>query len=100
MIVYGGPIDNAHELIQFFRREADKLRLLRKLVVSRECTALLDVNGDRMEFPGLTYGSPVLDRLLQELGVVFPAEILHDPDSTPNGVRELDLSACWTWGHG
>src|ERR1700674_1051494 len=33
MIVYSGPTDDAHELIQFFRREANKLRLLRKLVV-------------------------------------------------------------------
>jgi hypothetical protein len=100
MIVYEGPVDDSHHLIQFFRREVNKLRTLRKLVVSREGSSILDVNGDRMEFPGLTYGCPVLNRLLAELGIVFPAKTLHDPDSTPNGVREFDLSASWTWGHG
>jgi hypothetical protein len=100
MIVYSGPIDDPHELIQFFRREAKKFQTLRKLVVSRESSFIQDVNGDRMEFPGLTHGCPVLDRLLRELGIVFPSKILHDPTSTPNGVREFDLSACWTWGHG
>jgi hypothetical protein len=100
MIVYTGPIDDPHELIQFFRRELNKLRTLRKLVVSRENSFIQDVNGDRMEFPGLTHGCPVLDRLLRELGIVFPAKTLHDPNSTPDGVREFDLSACWTWGHG
>ena len=100
MIVYSGPIDDPHELIQFFRREAKKFQTLRKLVVSRESSFVQDVNGDRMEFPGLTHGCPVLDWLLRELGIVFPSKILHDPNSTPDGVREFDLSACWTWGHG
>jgi hypothetical protein len=41
-----------------------------------------------------------LGRLLQEFGVVFPHKVLHDPNATPDGIREFDLSACWTWGHG
>ena len=88
MIVYPGPIDDSHQLIQFFRREVNKLRTLRKLVVSRESSVVQDVNGEGMEFPGLTYG------------IVFPTKTLHDPNSTPNGVREFDLSTCWTWGNG
>ena len=100
MILYSGPIDDAHELIQFFRREVNNLRTLRKLVISRDGSSVQDVNGDRMEFPGLTYGCPVLDRLVKELGIVFPAKTLHDPTSTPSGIREFDLSACWTWGYG
>jgi len=100
MLAYSGSIDDRHELIQFFRREVNKFRILRKLVVSREGSFIQDVNGDRMGFPGLTHGNPVLDRLVQELGIVFPAKTLHNPNSTPTGVREFDLSACWTWGHG
>ena len=99
MIVYPGSIEDAHELIQFFRREVDKLRSLRKLVVNGEKTVVWDVNKEGMEFPGLTYGCPSLDELLRELGVVFNAQTLHDPKATPSGVKEFDLSARWTWGH-
>jgi len=100
MIVYAGSVDDTHELIQFVRREVDNLKTLRKLIVSRERTVLQDVNGNGIEFPGLTYGCAALSRLLQEFGVVFPSKILHDPNATPNGIREFDLSACWTWGYG
>ena len=99
MIVYTGPVDDSHELIQFLRREADQLRALRKLVVSREKTVVLDVNADGMEFPGLTYGSPVLEELLRELGVIFTPKTLHNPNATPDGVKEFLLTAKWTWGH-
>jgi hypothetical protein len=99
MIVYAGPVEDTHELIQFFRREVGKLRSLRKLVVSREKTIVWDVNRDGMEFPGLTYGCSSLDELLREMGVVFNPQILHNPDATPSGVKEFDLSARWTWGH-
>ena len=99
MIVYPGSIEDAHELIQFFRREVDKLRSLRKLVVNGEKTVVWDVNKDGMEFPGLTYGCPSLDELLRELGVVFNAQTLHNPKATPSGIKEFDLSARWTWGH-
>ena len=99
MIVYTGPIEDSHELIQFFRREVGKLKALRKIVVNGEKTVVLDVNKDSMEFPGLTYGSASLEELLRELGVVFKAEKLHDPKATPSGIKEFDISARWTWGH-
>jgi hypothetical protein len=99
MIVYPGPLEDSHELIQFFRREVDKLRSLRKLIVSRDKTVVWDVNRDGIEFPGLTYGSPSLDELLRELGVVFNPQTLHNPNATPSGIKEFDLSARWTWGH-
>ncbi len=99
MIVYPGPVDDAHELIQFFRREVDKLRALRKLTINAEKTVVSDINKDTMEFPGLTYGCTSLDELLRELGVVFNPQTLHNPKATPSGVKEFDLSARWTWGH-
>ena len=99
MILYSGPVDEADTLVQFVRRELPNLRHLRKLVISRDKTVICDVNGDTMEFPGLTYGNPVLERLLQELGVVFTPQTLHNPDATPGGVKEYRLSARWTWGH-
>jgi hypothetical protein len=68
-------------------------------VVSREKTVVLDVNGDGIEFPGLTYGSPVLEELLRELGVIFTPKTLHNPKATPGGVKEFLLTAKWTWGH-
>jgi hypothetical protein len=99
MILYPGPADDADQVIQFVRRELPGLRHLRKLVITREKTAIYDVNGDIMEFPGLTYGNPVLERLLEELGVVFTPQVLHNPEATPSGVKEFRLSARWTWGH-
>jgi hypothetical protein len=98
-IVYRGPLDNAAEVIQFFRREALNLRSLNKLIITTGKTVILDVNRDSIEFPGLTYGNPALERLLEELGVVFTPATLHNPEATPNGVKEYRLSARWTWGH-
>ena len=99
MIVYTGSLTDAHELAQFFRRESANLRALRKLIVSREKTVVLDVNGDGIEFPGLTYGNATLDELLREAGVIFTPKVLHNPDATPNGVKEFRLSARHPWGH-
>ena len=99
MIVYTGPVEDSFELIQFLRREANQLRALRKLVVSAEKTVVLDVNGDGIEFPGLTYGAASLEELLRELGVIFTPKTLHNPKATPNGVKEFLLTAKWTWGH-
>ena len=99
MIVYNGQVDNSTDVIQFFRHEAGKLRALRKLVVNREKTVIWDLNRDTMEFPGLTYGNPTLDELLRELGVVFNPQTLHNPNATPSGVKEFELTARWTWGH-
>jgi hypothetical protein len=99
MIVYTGPLDDTGALIQFFRRESDGLRSLRKLIVSREKTVVLDINGDGIEFPGLTYGHKALESLLQELGVIFTPATLHNPDATPGGIKEFRLSARHPWGH-
>jgi hypothetical protein len=99
MIVYPGPVDDPHEVIQFLRKEADKLRALRKIVVSPEKTVILDVNSDRLEFPGLTYGSRSLEELLRELGVIFTPARLHDPKATASGIKEFLITAKWTWGH-
>jgi hypothetical protein len=99
MIVDAGSLEDSHELIQFFRREAARMRNLRKAIITPEKTAVLDVNGDEIVFPGLTYGSPVLETLLRELGVIFTPETLHNPKATPSGIKEFVLSARWTWGH-
>src|ERR1700675_2621037 len=99
MIVYSGSLEDSAELIQFFPREVDKLKALRKLVITGEKTVVSDINKDTMEFPGLTYGCSSLDELMRELGVVFNPQTLHNPKATPSGIKEFDLSAKWTWGH-
>jgi hypothetical protein len=99
MIVYTGSLEDTHEFVQFLRRETAKLRALRKLIISRERTILWDVNKDGIEFPGLTFGSATLEVLLEELGVVFTPQTLHNPNATPSGVKEFDLSARYTWGN-
>ena len=99
MISYSGPPADSDELIRFFSREVSNLHGLRKLIITLEKTTVLDVNGDGIEFPGLTYGCTTLDALLRYLGVVFSVRVLHDPAATPGGIKEFDLSARWTWGH-
>jgi len=99
MIVYTGSVEDGREVIQFFRREVDKLKALRKVVVNAQKTVVLDVNKDGIEFPGLTYGCSTLDELLRELAVVFNPQTLHNPKATPSGTKEFDISAKWTWGH-
>src|SRR5258708_1320021 len=99
MTVYPGSPEDAIELIRFVRREIANLRSLRKLVISRQKTMLYDVNKDSIEFPGLTYGCAALEPLLHEVGVVFVAQTLHDPNATPSGVKEFDLSARFPRGH-
>ena len=73
---------------------------LRRLIVSREGTVVLDVNGDGVEFPGLTFDARSLPGLLEELGVVCDLESLIEAPSSPEGVKEFGLGAVWTWGHG
>jgi len=99
MIVYPGSIDDPHEVIQFLRKEADKLRALRKIVISPEKTVILDVNSESLEFPGLTYGSRSLEELLRELGVIFNPACLYEPKATANGIKEFVITAHWTWWH-
>jgi hypothetical protein len=99
MATYSGPVDDTRELIQFFRNEAAKLRNLRKLVITREKTVVHDINGDAIEFPGLTYGSATLEELLREVGVIFTPETLHNPNATRSGIKEFLLTNRWTWGH-
>jgi hypothetical protein len=99
LLVYQGDVEDSRSLIQYFRNEAAKLRNLRKLVIRRDKTVVLDVNGDGLEFPNLTYACPALDDLLHELGVIYNPQTLHNPNATPSGVKEFDLSGRWTWGH-
>ena len=99
MIVYNGSVDDAEALVQFVRFETAKMRSLRKLIISPDKTVLCDVNGDTMEFPGLTYGCATLDVLMQELGVIYTPHTLHQPPLTSGGVKEFRLSARHPWGH-
>jgi hypothetical protein len=96
VIIYTGSIEDASELIQFFRRETDKLRTLRRVIISPERTRVLDINKDGVEFPKLSYGSEVLEVLLEELSVVVNKQTLH---AHPDATKEFDISARWTWGH-
>ena len=98
MIVYSGSVDDTQSLIQFFRREAPKLRILRRLIVSKDRTVVLDVNRDGIEFPGLTFESSSLPHLLDDLGVVYRRDSLNEKKA-PNGVMEFSLGAVWCWGH-
>jgi hypothetical protein len=98
MTVYAGPVSDSDAVIQFLRQALNGMHALRRLVISPEKTVVLDVNGDGVEFPGLTYGCPVLNDLLRELGVIFTPQKLHDPNATADGIKEFRLSARHPWG--
>src|SRR4030081_3714223 len=93
MVVYTGSLEDCHELIQFYRREAAKLREMRRLIVSREKTVVRDVNGDGLEFPGVAYGTANLEERLRELGVIYNPQNLHNPNATPNWVKAFRIGA-------
>ena len=99
MIVYSGSPEDTHRLIQFFRRRYPDLFILRKVIITHEKTVVLDVNRDGIEFPGLTFSSPALETLLQDLGVVYSRDALKESASKPGSVKEFGLGAVWTWGH-
>src|ERR1041385_6065907 len=99
MILYTGSLDDRDQLVQFIRRETANMRSLRKLIVSREKTVVRDVNGDEMEFPGLSYARPMLDVLLGELGVVGGARTWRGRGATAKGLKELRRRARHPWGH-
>ena len=99
MIVYSGSPEDTPRLIQFFRRRYPDFFILRKVIVTDEKTVVLDVNRDGIEFPDVTFNSPALEMLLQELGVVYSRDALKKYASTPGSVKEFGLGAVWTWGH-
>ena len=100
MIVYSGSLEDTHSVIQFLRKQAPTFCLLRRLIVMHDKTLVLDVNGDGIEFPGMTFDSPALPRILEDLGVVFERKALPQPPTSTDGVKEFGLGAVWTWGHG
>jgi hypothetical protein len=84
-------------VIKFFRREADRLRSLTKVVISPARTVIHDINRDTMEFTGLTFGDPALEALLKELGVMYSVEDLRRAAAEGREV-EYPLSARFPWG--
>ena len=91
--------EKPEEVIRFFKSNLTQFRSLRRLIITRERTSIVDINGDKMVFEGLTYGDPALENLLRVNMVMFDAKTLHDPGVTAGGVKEFDLSAVYPWGH-
>ena len=97
MISYEHIPGETQALVQFFRRESARLRSLARVVISPGKTEVHDVNRDIMEFAGLTFGDPALEALLEELGVVYDAEILRKCGAEGRSV-EYPISARFPWG--
>jgi len=98
-LVYQHDKNNRDGVIQFFKENMVKLRDLRRLIVTRKQTEILDINGDKIVFEGLTYGDPALEDLLKVNFVFFDTVSLHNPNATVSGVKEFSLSARYPWGH-
>lgn len=96
-ISYHHKPGEAESVIRFFRREADRLRSLAKIVVGPSRTVIHDINRDTMEFVGLGVGDPELEALLKELGVMYQAAMLQQA-ATEGREVEYPLSARFPWG--
>ena len=86
------------EVSRFVREQVEDLSLLRRVIVSRDGTRILDVNRSELRFPGVSYGNPLLPTILREAGASFDPSILDAP-STADGVREFRISAKYPWAH-
>ncbi|MFB3920539.1 MAG: hypothetical protein ACE145_02385 [Terriglobia bacterium] len=84
-------------LVQFFRSESPRLRSLTRVVVTPQKTVVDDINRDSMEFLGLTFGDAALEALLEELGVVYDADLLKKSGAQGRSV-EYPVSARFPWG--
>jgi len=95
-IKFNHKLGDVESAIQFYRRESGRLRLLAKVFISPERTIIQDINRDRMEFEGLTFGDPALEALLADLEVVYDAEALKSAAEEGKTV-EFPLSARYPW---
>ncbi len=92
-------VGDEESLKRFAREFLPTLRQLTKVIIEPEHTTVLDINGDGAVIDGLTFGDPVLEFFLRELGVVFDKARLHDSSRVPSGKKEFDIRACYPWGH-
>ncbi len=98
-LVYTHNPSDREGVTRFFKDNLVKFRELRRLIISPDKTEISDINGDKMIFEGLTYGDPALEDLMKINYVFFDASTLHNPDATPNKIKEFSLSARYPWGH-
>ena len=98
-LVHRHDTNHPEGVIKFFKENLVQLRDLRRLIITPERTEILDINGDKMVFEGLTYGDTALEELLKVNYVFFDAATLHHPKATAGGIKEFPLSARYPWGH-
>jgi hypothetical protein len=97
MICFQHKPGDTQALVQFFRRESAGLRSLTRVVITPQKTEVHDINCDFLEFGELTFGDPALEALLEELGVVYDAEVLKKCGAEGRSV-EYPISARFPWG--
>lgn len=87
------------ETRRFVREMATEMTLLRRVIVARDATRVLDVNRDELVFPGVTFGHPLLETVLREAGASFDPAILGTPLPEGHESREFGISAKYPWAH-
>ena len=89
-IVYTGPLEDSREVIQFLRREAADLRILRKAIVSPDKTVVKDVNGDGIDSYRAVWGTSSVAQAC----AVSQASVWSDRAVWGTDTSQADLS--WT----
>ena len=69
---------DAKGAVQYFRANRGEFRTPRRVLVHREGTRVMDINGDRMRLVGLTLDSAELPAFLKQVGASYNPELLKN----------------------
>ena len=86
------------EAVAFLAEQRQRLKTIRRVVVTADQTRVLDVNRNEVVCPGVTYGQPLLEVVLRGAGASFDPTNFHTPP-TGQQTREFGCTARYPWAH-
>jgi hypothetical protein len=86
------------EVVAFLADQRQRMKSLRRVVVSAAQTRVADVNRNEVVFPAVTFGHPLLETVLRGAGASFAPANFHTPP-TGQQTREFGCTARYPWAH-
>ncbi|MEN9573591.1 MAG: hypothetical protein RL514_1446 [Verrucomicrobiota bacterium] len=86
------------EVVVFLADQRQRLKPFRRVVVAPDQTRVVDLNRNEVNFPGVTYGHPLLESVLRGAGAAFDPANCHTPP-TGQQTREFGCTARYPWAH-
>jgi hypothetical protein len=65
--------------LEFLKRTRAELRMLRRVLVSKDRVQVFDINGDYFEIRGIGYLDPDVIPILRSVNTVFDPAKIHEP---------------------